>query len=95
MENDDAYRQMAKAKLDEIDAKIVQIKATAEQADAEARIQAAREINQLDLRKKQLQIRLNELKASGEAAFDEMKTGVEKALAELKSAVDSAIAKFG
>ena len=93
-ETEDVYRRKARAKLDEIQAEIDRLKAKAEQIDADARIQAARELNDLEIRKKQMQIRLDELKASGEAAFEEMKTGFEKAFTDLKSAVDKAVSKF-
>lgn len=95
VETTDAYRKKAKARLDEIGAKIDQLKAKAVQADADARIQAEEQIDRLKQRKQEMQTRLDELKESGEAAFNEIKAGTEDALNSLKSAVDKAVSKFG
>lgn len=94
MKNREAYREKLEAQMREWSAKIDLLKAKADQAEAEAKIEYSKRIEDLRQRKEALQAQLAELKNAGDAAWEEIKSGVEKASAELKSAVESAAAKF-
>lgn len=94
MTSRDEYQQLAEAKLEEIVAKIQQLKAQAKQGDAKVRIEIERSIDQLQDRKAAVENKLGDLKNAGENAFGELKAGVETAMNEMKSAVEEATAKF-
>jgi DNA repair exonuclease SbcCD ATPase subunit len=79
MTSRDEYQQLAEAKLEEISAKIQQFKAQAKQADAKARTEIERHIDQLQDRKAAVENKLGDLKNAGENAFGELKAGVETA----------------
>ena len=88
------YQKMAEAKLEEIVARMQQLKAQAKQGDAKVRIEFEHQIAQLQDRKTQVENKLSDLKNAGEDAYAELKAGVETALGEMKSALEEATAKF-
>ena len=94
MENKEAYRKKLEAQMREWSAKIDLLKARADQAEAEAKIEYRNRIE--DLRKKRavLQEKLNELKKASDAAWKDIKAGTEKAAADLRDALQSALTKF-
>jgi predicted phage-related endonuclease len=94
MTSQEQYQKMAEAKLEEIVARMQQLKAQAKQGDAKVRIEFERQIEQLQDRKAQVENKLSDLKNAGEDAYAELKAGVETALGEMKSALEEAAAKF-
>ena len=94
MENKEAYRKKLEAQMREWSAKIDLLKARADQAEAEAKIEYRNRIE--DLRKKRavLQEKLNELKKASDAAWKDIKVGTERAATDLRDALQSAFSKF-
>jgi len=90
----DAYYQKLKAKLDEWSAEIDALKAKANQMDAEARIGLEEEIQRLRAQQKTAQAKLDELRQSGEGAWEDLKAGLETAWDTLRNAIDTARTRF-
>ncbi|RJP65891.1 MAG: coiled coil domain-containing protein [Candidatus Abyssobacteria bacterium SURF_17] len=89
-----AYREKMEAQLKEWSAKIDLLKAKADKAGAEAKIEYHQRINELRQKKEIMRGRLEELKEASGEAWDSLKSGVQKARDDLKKGVESAIAKF-
>jgi hypothetical protein len=94
MADQDAYEQWADGKIREINAKIEELKAKAQQADADARIEADSLVAEFKRQRQEIGSRLENFKDSGRAAFEEIKGGTENALNDLKASVDRALSKF-
>jgi hypothetical protein len=94
MENKQAYREKLEAHMREWSAKIDLLKAKADQAEAEAKIEYRNRIEDLRQKKEALKAKLSELQNASDAAWKDIKAGTEKAAADLKDALQSALAKF-
>ena len=94
MDDKEAYRQSAEAKLKEWNARMDLLKAKAEQADAEARIEYSRRIQELEIKGSEVRDMLDRMKTASGNAWRDLKSGVEEAIVDLKSAVDRAYAQF-
>jgi F0F1-type ATP synthase epsilon subunit len=94
MENKQAYREKLEAQMREWSAKIDVLKAKADQAEAEAKIEYRNRIEDLRQKKEALKAKLSELQNASDAAWKDIKAGTEKAAADLKDALQSALAKF-
>lgn len=94
MENKEAYREKLEAQLREWSAKIDLLKAKADQAEADAKIDYKNRIEDIRHRKEVLQAKLKELQKASDAAWKDVKAGTERAAADLKEALKSALSKF-
>lgn len=94
MEEKKAYREKLEAQMREWSAKIDVLKAKADQAEAEAKIEYRNRIEDLRQKKEALRVKLGELQNASDAAWKDIKAGTEKAAADLKDALQSALAKF-
>ena len=94
MDDKEAYRQSAEAKLKEWNARMDLLKAKAEQADAEARIEYSRRIQELEIKGSEVRDMLDRMKTGSGNAWRDLKSGVEEAIVDLKRAVDRAYAQF-
>ncbi len=90
----EAYEQKLDAQLDEWRAEIDKLKAQARQADADARIELERQIEDLEAKRAASHQRLQELRQAGEDAWTDMQAGLEAAFEDLGKAVQSAAARF-
>ena len=90
----DSYIQKLKAQLDEWDAEIDRLKAKADQAEADLQLRYYKEVEGLRKRQIEARDRLDELRRSGEGAWEEFRDGVEKAWDELERGVKSALSRF-
>lgn len=88
------YAKKFEGKLEEIDAEIDRLKAQAKQKDADARLQAEDEIDELKQRREKASARLDELQDASEDAWDDVKSGFELAWQNLENATRSATARF-
>lgn len=88
------YQKEIEAKLDLLDAQIAEMRAKADLASAELKVQYQEQLRMLTERRKTAGQKLNELQQSSEAAWENMKVGVESAFGELKTAFDKAMAQF-
>ena len=89
-----AYEEKLDAQLEEWNAQIALLKARAEKAKAEAKVEYNKTIEALQHRQDEARTKLHELKSAGDEAWEEIKTGAEKAWDEVKAAFHSAASKF-
>jgi hypothetical protein len=89
-----AYEEKLEAQFEEWNAQIAMLKAKADNAKADAKIEYYKNIESLERKQEVAGNRLRELKTSGDEAWEELKTGAEKAWDEVKAAYHNAAAKF-
>jgi len=89
-----AYEEKHDAQLKEWNAQIALLKAKAEKMTAEMKIEYYKAIESLQHKQGEAGIKLRELKASGDEAWEDMKAGLEKAWTEVKTAFHEATSKF-
>ncbi len=94
MADKDAFREKLEAQLKEWNARIDLLKAKAEKAKAEAKIEYSKDIENLKAKRDALRGKLAEWQSAGSEAMESIKAGVEKAAADLKSAIEKAASKF-
>lgn len=86
----EAFQKRMQAELDELQPKIEELKRQAEAASDQVRIEARRQIRELEKERDQASRKLKELQAAGEDAWGELKTGMNAALKELQQSYDRA-----
>jgi len=89
-----AYEEKLAAQLQEWNAQITLLKAKAETAKANAKIEYYSTLEVLQHKRDTAQAKLQELKEAGDEAWEELKIGAEKAWAEIKTVFHEAVAKF-
>ena len=89
-----AYEEKLDAQLEEWNAHIALLKARADKAKAEMKIEYYKTIEALQRRQDEARAKLDELKTAGDEAWEDLKTGAEKAWDEVKAAFHSAASKF-
>jgi len=89
-----AYEEKVDAQLEEWSAQIALLKARADKARAEAKIEYYKTIEALQHRQDEARTKLDELKTAGDEAWEDLRTGAEKAWTEVKAAFHDAISKF-
>lgn len=89
-----AYEEKLDAQLEEWNAQIALLKARADKAKAEVKIEYYKTIEALQRRQDEARTKLDELKTAGDEAWEDLKTGAEKAWDEVKTAFHSAASKF-
>ena len=94
MSKRDAYIQKLESQYDEWDAKIRELKAKAEGAEADARVEYHKQIESLQQKQKDAKAKLDELRSASEDAWEDLKAGAESAWASLKDAVESATSRI-
>ncbi len=90
----EAYEKKLQAQLDEWEAGIDKLQAKADQAEAEAKIDYYKQIEELRAMKEAAGKKLSELQATGDDAWEDLKAGVESSWASLRNAVKSATSRF-
>lgn len=89
-----AYEKKLDAQLNELNAQIELLKAKADKAKVEAKIDYYKALEAIQHKQKEAKTKLQELKSAGDDAWDDIKTGAEKAWAEVKSAYHAASSRF-
>ena len=89
-----AYEEKLEAQFEEWNAQIALLKAKADKAKAEAKIEYYKYLEALQHKQEAAGTKLHELKTAGDEAWEELKTGAEKAWDEVKAAYHSAASKF-
>lgn len=89
-----AYEEKLAAQLREWNAQIALLKAKADTAKADARLEYHTTIEALRHKRDGANDKLQELKAVGDEAWEDIKTGAEKAWEEVKTAFHDAASKF-
>jgi hypothetical protein len=89
-----AYEEKIEAQMKEWGAQIGLLKAKADNAKADAKIEYVKTIEALQRKQNEAGKKLQELKNSGDEAWEDIKTGAEKAWAEVKTAFHDATSRF-
>jgi hypothetical protein len=89
-----AYEEKLDAQLEEWNAQIALLKAKADKAKAEAKIEYYKTIEALQRRQDEARTKLHELKTAGDEVWEDLKTAAEKAWDEVKTAFHIATSKF-
>ena len=89
-----AYEEKLEAQFEEWNAQIALLKAKADKAKAEAKIEYYKNIETLEHKQEVAGTKLHELKTAGDEAWESLKTGAEKAWDEVKAAYHNAASKF-
>ncbi len=89
-----AYEEKLDAQLEEWNAQIALLKAKADKAKAEAKIEYYKNIEALQRSQDEARTKLHELKTAGDEAWEDLKTGAEKVWAEVETAFQNALSKF-
>jgi uncharacterized membrane protein len=89
-----AFEEKLDAQMKEWNVQIALLKAKAENAKADAKVEYYAKIEALQHRRDTARAKLQELKAAGDGAWEDLKTGAEKAWAEVKTAFHDAVSKF-
>jgi uncharacterized coiled-coil DUF342 family protein len=94
MPDKDAYVQKLHAKLDEWNAGIDKLKARANKAEAETRLEYQKEIENLQKKGKEVEERLAEVRQASEGAWEDLKSGIQSAWDSMEEALKSARSRF-
>jgi multidrug resistance efflux pump len=89
-----AYEEKFDAQLKEWSAQIALLKAKADTARAEAKIEYYKTIETLQGKQDAARTKLQELRAAGDDAWEDLKTGAEKIWADVKTAFQSSVSRF-
>jgi multidrug resistance efflux pump len=89
-----AYEEKFDAQLKEWSAEIALLKAKADKAKAEAKIEYHKTIETLQGKQDAASTKLQELRAAGDDAWEDIKTGAENVWTEVKTAFNSAASRF-
>ena len=89
-----AYEEKLDAQLNEWNAQITLLKAKAENAKADAKIDYYKSIEALEHKQGEAKAKLQELKTASDEAWEAVKAGAEKSWAEVKTAYHDAASKF-
>ena len=89
-----AYEEKLDAQLKEWSAELALLKAKADKAKADAKIEYYKTIEALQGKQNDAKAKLQELKTAGDDAWEDIKKGAEKAWAEVKTAYHDATSRF-
>ncbi len=94
MSDKELYQQRLQAQLDEWQAEIDKLKAKAEGAGAETKLEMNRQIEELESKVEDARGKLSELSLASDLAWESLKEGVEMAWESLKSAFNKTSTRF-
>lgn len=94
MSKKEAYLQKLRAQLDEWDAEIQKLKASAQKATAELHIDYKEDIEKMRAKREIARKKLEELTHAGDEAWEDLKEGIEKAWKDLGDSIKSGVSRF-
>jgi uncharacterized coiled-coil DUF342 family protein len=94
MSNREEYIHKMEAKLDEWNAEIDRLAAKVGEVSADFKHECREQIESLRAKQSIAQLKIEELKHSGEGAWGDLKTGIEHAWTSVGEAIDSARSRF-
>ncbi|MGQ0506515.1 MAG: hypothetical protein ACT4TC_14475 [Myxococcaceae bacterium] len=89
-EQKDAFESRMKARLDQLNAEIAQLKEKAKNGTDDVKRKAQAEVDALEPKKRAVENKLSELKSSGAGAWQKLKAGIEGAVDELERGIEHA-----
>jgi predicted ATP-binding protein involved in virulence len=89
-----AYEEKLDTQLKEWDAEIALLKAKAQNAKSDAKIDYYKTIEALEHKQNKAKTKFQELKTSGDEAWEAVKGGAEKTWSEVRTAYHDAVSKF-
>ena len=90
----DAMLEKAEARMKQIDAEVDRLKAKAQEADADRKLELERQLSDLMGKRETFKSRVQDLKNAGEDALSDLSDGFEQAWTTLSDALDSAKTRF-
>jgi uncharacterized protein YhaN len=90
----ESYQQKLQAQLDEWGAEIDKLKAKADKAEADAKLEYYEQIEDMRVKQETAKDKLAELTAASDDAWEDLKAGVEGAWLALGDAVGNATSRF-
>jgi uncharacterized coiled-coil DUF342 family protein len=94
MSTKDAYKQKLQAQLSEWNAEIEKLRAKADNAEADARIEYQKQIEELRSMHETASAKLAELKGASDDAWEDLKVGIDRASSSLSEALKAAKSRF-
>jgi hypothetical protein len=94
MSTKEAYKQKIEAEVEVAQAKLAELRARAKSAAADARIQYATQVDELEKKVDATKAKLKELGEASEDAWENLKDGMESTWGTLSAAVRDATAKL-
>jgi Skp family chaperone for outer membrane proteins len=94
MEQHEAYEKDMNIKLKKWEAKVDELKADMDKADAQTRESLYKEVEKLRDLQRNAREKLDALKRTGQGSFNDLKAGVDKAVKDLEEAVGSALSRL-
>ncbi|WP_420403883.1 coiled coil domain-containing protein [Nisaea sp.] len=94
MSDRDHYIEKAKARIEQWNAEIAKMKARADEAEADAKIDFRRQLDEMRAERDKAEARLTELRDASDKAWDDVKSGFEKAWDDISAAFDSARTRY-
>jgi uncharacterized coiled-coil DUF342 family protein len=94
MDSREAYQEKMDAQIRQWDAQIAKLRARADEAKAQAKIEYLEQIEEIRNKRESAGRKLDELKKASDSAWVDVKNGLEKAWKDLGSAIDSASSRF-
>lgn len=94
MDKRNAYQEKLAAQLEEWSAQVALLKAKADKAGCEAKIEYNQITETLQRKHEEARTKLQELKGATDEAWEDLKEGTENAWTEVKTAIQSAASKF-
>ena len=94
MESKELYKAKFDTQLKEWSIRIADLKAKAELAEANIKVEYLKQVEDLRAKKEEIQVKLEELNKAGDEAWETLRAGVEHAASELKDSIHIAISKF-
>jgi len=94
MDRREAYKEKTEAQLRELEAEIQKLDANVDRLQAEAKLEASRQLETTRAKYDEVQAQLQELKGASEDAWEDVRVGIDGALTELKTSIKLAASKF-
>ncbi|WP_101067953.1 sll1863 family stress response protein [Roseovarius salinarum] len=94
MDDKDDFQERLNAQLDAWRAEIAQLEAKAKEAHGEAQQKYLDQIEDLREYQREAEIKLNEIRATNEAAWQDIKSGYEAAWNEIANSMKKALSRF-
>ncbi|MGD8524988.1 MAG: hypothetical protein PVJ63_01970 [Thioalkalispiraceae bacterium] len=88
------YEKKIQEHINQWEADIEKLKAYADKAEADLKLKYYEEIEELRVKQRGIQEKLDHLRESGDDAWEDIKTGVELAWVSMQESIKSALSRF-